>query len=524
MPEILYTQRHDTPNRPPLVVGGPVVTSTLVTLELDHDPVTGAPLARAARTLDMACLHPGDTEPAARTETYPLQAALSEVYAAVAGTRLHRQRRAFNTAIDTASRPLPTMVLWADQTGHEATTRLAAGGVPPAVLAEHRDRIEEHLGPAATMDQTLPLLTGDHPDSVKVLDRYQIATTAPGVLEPWLGAGDVAQVAKALFGEHNYRKPLVRHLTRLPLQTTAFYARFADVVPIDHIIDAMARLADDTPIGQYLDAGHLDDLAPLLEALGPALASRLLRRPPAGTEIELRTAIDSVRSGELDLADVTESVNRIGQRRLRDAADVALMISRLPVSPAVLQRQQQQAQLEHELELSRQLAEVNSQRTAAGLSEVTWEQWLDDRTRAELTQDNHSTTVWCREMTTRLHGAAVGPCTIGIATGKRELTEWSEHMSNCIRSYAGQLGSTVLGGVFTPDQPDKPQLNFEIHPERGLVQILGPYNKSIDRTLGADAAAAVLQDLSELGVQMPQSIHGVPDSLHQKLLIDQTQY
>lgn len=81
------------------------------------------------------------------------------------------------------------------------------------------------------------------------------------------------------------------------------------------------------------------------------------------------------------------------------------------------------------------------------------------------------------------------------------IQKWSDEMGNCIRSYAEDAaeGVTNLGAVF---DGDKLVANFEIDAKGNLRQLLGRFNRHLDKSLQSD----ILDELEEVGAVNPASI------------------
>lgn len=79
--------------------------------------------------------------------------------------------------------------------------------------------------------------------------------------------------------------------------------------------------------------------------------------------------------------------------------------------------------------------------------------------------------------------------------------KWSDEMSNCISGYASEAaeGRTNLGGVY---DGEKLIANFEIDRKGNLRQLLGRFNRHLDKSLQSD----ILEELKEVGAVNPDSI------------------
>lgn len=319
-------------------------------------------------------------------------------------------------------------VLWgqminpADACGNGGTSTASGAGVPLSDTL-----VLKHLGPLPCVLERVPLLDPTHRDAVPVArqDRpIQLAAHALplAVVGPWIDASNAAEVARAAFGPANYRKNLAQLVAQMHPSHTAFYAHFADLVPIEHIIAAMQNsLTSQTQVFELafrrLSQADHGRIRALLSLLPSALCSRLLRTEDTSMlTMALRDAAAALYAAppvvgdypqleqsntptqdwhELDASgrdrrELRGLIDQMGHRRIREVTDLEHLISQIPFGvrrsrrdTAVRARQLEYLDWLEELVALEQLRQVNTARAELEhpLAALTWQQWTDPATR-----------------------------------------------------------------------------------------------------------------------------------------------
>lgn len=319
-------------------------------------------------------------------------------------------------------RMLWSQSLGADSSGHITDELMSRAAAPLDDAGVH-----DHLGPLPCVSSHAPLLDHRHRDAVPVASQLshttstQVASMPPAVIWPWLGAANAAQVARTAFGPTNYRKPLARLVGELHPARTAFYAHFAHLVPVEHIITAMDTAPRpggnrDLAFRRLSQADHVRIRA-LLRLLPQALCSRLLASTdtaelvmalrdgaqalyaePASVEDHphLWRATDPVAEwGAVDHSgrrptDLRMLIDQMGHKRIRSATDLEHLIGQIPSGvkftyhDAVF-RDRQLRELDRlaEITATRQMHQVNQARAELEppLEALSWVQWSDPQVR-----------------------------------------------------------------------------------------------------------------------------------------------
>lgn len=439
--------------------------------------------------------------------------------------------------------------------------------VPPnmlesSVVADLAEIINNTLGtPDAILDR-FPLLDPSHRDCVQLLAQpvqrcHQNPRTATSVVldrlpayatNPWIDAHDAATVARRLFGAKNYRTPLTALVGRIHPQDLALFSSFRGLVPIEAIIDAMRAHADAAQLatnpyaaitGSQSAREHTARRA-LLRATPKTVLLRMLKAPVVAREFAINDAAAFVAERNLDPAALTALIAARGQRNIRTPSQweqLVLAITQRRRPSAKVRRSEAAKNAQNtRFNEHRRFCDINNERCHVDLEQISWTTWstcsseqkqtwtdqLREQRQARLTanqraaqqqrQAHHLARVaaqtqraaWATQLTATLDGAIVGGHHATVASSPAQLAMWGQHMANCIGSYAHELELDVFVSL-APRPNSDAVLNLQLSQERGLVQILGKYNRMASAVLDPTALSAVVDDLRMAGVKIDRN-------------------
>ena len=524
---------------------------------LDADPYDGSPVTLSQRS-ELTIGHDARSRPVAElsSTTRSLRRRLTgelETISSTSARTLHR--RCAGVLVLTCRDPEQAMVterlIWS--AAGPAVAQLGGGALPASAHGELEQELTGHLGPLSDPHSRMPLLDAAHRDAVMDLSAAQAGMLSPVSAAPWIGAADCAEVARRAFGPENYRKPLARAVSRVHPDTTAYFAVFAGLAPIDNIVSAMDALPAGSTVGAYITGtDHGSQRARLLRALLNALPAQIVGRmlttwgDPADHIIALREAALGMDRRAVGAQELAEALDRIGQRKIRRAADLAGLIASLGADPD----RAGGADLEYEARLLRELQTANAERERDGLAPLDGNSWSDAAVRedeaarqrqaaaeralgaqreaeaahllaeAERIEEQRAAladdAAWHDKLRAALlahDGGRIAGLDLVLASRKDELVAWSQNMHNCIKNYHYHLGIDVFGALLDPES-GKMLVNFQINPRLGVLQILvdqakgGPSASYLTSALDQGLAQRIVDELAAAGALFDRACGG----------------
>ena len=527
-----------------------------VRIKLSHNRRTGAPTVTLARSAKEMVLNLNNTISCYWTTPHRIVFTRTKTHNLVTMSNLGLRRAASSVMwrSNREDQPLRTQLRVSI---HNTMQGFYING--SHISAERIDEIiaqaVAHLGgePDIIGDR-LPLLNEDHPDAVHKFAPDTLSWQPHNEILPWLDATDAKQVTMNLFGKRAYRRDLGRAVAAAPIKVLPFFATWRGLVPTDDLVGALIAAGDASEDPEYLNrADDLTGLRSLLRAIPEALRRRLL--PMTNTYATQRQWFDIVTyyGKSKDLAVLTERIEAIGHRRVRDLTDLEQIMNQLPFGPKTTRAmaRSETAQRRHTKirEAWQIFDQINRHYENTGQPELTLERWADPEIREQLIAEHQeiqararqaeiearaaqeeavrqerlareeARAAWAQEMTARLDGLVIDGMRIVVAKDAKTLAHWGTVMHNCIGGYHGELGLDILGAFVPADTPAKelttakPVLNVQITQER-IVQVLGSYNRPVSKVLdgGLDAATSLFTQLSAVdGVTVDGQIWGLAD-------------
>lgn len=397
---------------------------------------------------------------------------------------------------------------------------------------DHRNdlvsRVSTFMGMAPTFTDRFPLL----PEMI------------PGEYMPWLDATDLSQVAKHLFGQRAYRKPLVMQVGRLDPAQLHWFSLFRGLVPTEWLIEAMSRTTPAGRFGWTATASEERNVRRILVRTPQTILRRILAEDAGIARMALLDAARGVSTAATvlqDLDDLPAAIAARGQRNIRGSRDLELLIlalpkdyrSRQPRRDATITVLAREAALVYGLnEYNRHLRNLEHPRP-----EATWEDWMNERfridaedllaehrrrrmeaeelERAERAEQRRNAQLasqkerheWAARTADALDGQTIAGFDLIVARDAKALAVWCNTMGNCIGGYARELDLDVFFAL--TDGNGKTRVNAQVRYEQGIVQLLGRRNVDLRGEVGEDVAIQIIAALHALGAPIAPDAWGV---------------
>lgn len=350
----------------------------------------------------------------------------------------------------------------------------------------------------------------------------------------FLDAENYRQVAANAFGVTRVRRPLVREVERLSSRPIllSWFRLFRGLVPIDWIIDAMREVRSNAII--RVRSEDLRVIRNVLRRVPQPILRRILAEPIHGTVHVLTDIARKVGTKDVqtrDLSALPELISARGQKHIRSARDLEGLIRAMPevtlMRPAIARAARAVNVMLDEHHARRAMEDYNQalERLGdhTGRQTVTWLEWKNpqfqeaaaaflaerrrelmdarqreaeeraERYRQERLTRETERAAWATKATAELDGVVAGGYRLVVARDANTLNVWGAKLSNCIGSYARDLGLDVF--VAAVDHQDVVKLNIQITQESGVVQFLGSNNLDAVVGVGPKDAQLILDSI-----------------------------
>lgn len=420
--------------------------------------------------------------------------------------------------------------------------RAQAQALQIARTAEIVAQVLAHLGDAPDPAERFPLLAGIQSQAGIPLSWNKMPRFAHSYM-PYLDAQNYAELAKNLFGQRAYKKPMAGCVEKLDAVSLGWFALFRGLVPSEWIIDAMR--AHEGKLPYEISPNKARVIRRILVRTPQPVLRRILSQRAALAQRPLTDVVLAIANKHVQMVDLDQLPAVIaarGQKHVRDAAGLEHLIRGLVSDPVPLKSQRRRAaantRIMREHEIRDTLNQYNRAAQTANWELVTWEQAQDatlretmeaklvDYRREQLTIQQRERAVrdeerrlerlaanvkraaWASETEQLLQGTVLAGLSLTVATNPDQLREWGATMANCIGGYGSELGLDVFC-AFTDPATEKMLVNAQISWKNGVLQLLGKHNAELVKKLGQEQAQQLVNELAALGFLVYRDTWGV---------------